>query len=299
MSRLFTKNLSNYMSLGISGLGPSLSARSAFSIHAKVKPTALGISDGGSVLSILDNATTVGVSLGVTPITGTVKLSARSVSTDAKQTQTGTTSLTAGVPAYIGGVVNVSSATIAVFVNGVSEGSVGVVFANGGWTFGTPTDADTVGGFRAPPVATTDQFDGEISEIALWATVLSGTDFATLATGASADTVQAGSILYYLKITGTASPELPTLGSAQGTITGSLPPSSAIQLRPNADVSTGSWTPTGSATLFGAIDEDPTDDADVITSAASPVNDVCEVALTDPATTAAGTTTIVVRVKHL
>jgi hypothetical protein len=69
-----------------------------------------------------------------------------------------------------------------------------------------------------------------------------------------------------------------------------------VRLHPNADVSSGSWTSTG-ANLFSVLDEVTTDDADKITSAAIPTNDVAEVALQDPATNAAGVTTIRLRVK--
>jgi hypothetical protein len=73
-------------------------------------------------------------------------------------------------------------------------------------------------------------------------------------------------------------------------------PPPPIKLVPNADVSTGTWTSSG-ANLNSVLDEAVTDDADFIQSAATPVNDVAEVALTDPATTSAGTTTIVVRAR--
>jgi hypothetical protein len=69
-----------------------------------------------------------------------------------------------------------------------------------------------------------------------------------------------------------------------------------VRLHPNADVSAGSWTSTG-ANFFSVLDEVTTDDADKITSAAVPTNDVAEVALQDPATNAAGVTTIRLRVK--
>jgi hypothetical protein len=73
-------------------------------------------------------------------------------------------------------------------------------------------------------------------------------------------------------------------------------PPPPIKLVPNADVSTGTWTSTG-ANLNSVLDEAVTDDADFIQSAAAPANDVAEVALTDPLTTSAGTTTIVVRAR--
>lgn len=303
MSRLFTKNLANYMSLGTGGLGAVLSGRGFFSIHAKIKiaSTTTGATDN-NILNVVIDGTTIGLALNLDGTGGTPKLalSVRSVNTDARQVATGATTLTPGVTAYVGGTVDVPDDIMQVYLNGVRDAIASpVTLANLSWTLGTPTAADTVGGYQAPPTATADQFNGEISEIAIWATILSVTEFATLATGAAADTVNSGALVYYLKIGGTASPELPTVGTAQGTITGSLPASSPIQLRPNGDVSTGSWTATGSATLSGAIDDVSADDADYITSALVPVNDVCEVALLDPSTTAAGTTTIVVRVKRV
>jgi len=69
-----------------------------------------------------------------------------------------------------------------------------------------------------------------------------------------------------------------------------------IQLIPDSDVSAGTWTSTG-ANLFSVLDEAVTDDADKITSVTTPSNAVAEVGLINPATTTAGTTTIVVRVK--
>lgn len=230
MSRVFTKNLANYMSLGTSGIGSLLAGASAVSVHAKVKVTSVTTGTGDNViLSILINGTTTGVGFGIDGTAGNpkVRVSARSVSTDTKQSKSGATTIPLSTTTYVGGVVNIAGDSLQVFLNGVSDGSAAVTFANTSFTLGTPTDSDTVGGYRAPPVVTTDQFDGEIGEIAVWTSALTATDYATLATGATADTVQAGSLVYYLKIGGTTSPEPPTVGTAQGTITGSLPAGSA------------------------------------------------------------------------
>jgi hypothetical protein len=48
--------------------------------------------------------------------------------------------------------------------------------------------------------------------------------------------------------------------------------------RPDGDVSAGSWTATP---LWQKVDEAPADDGDFITSASAPVNDTCELSLTD------------------
>lgn len=70
-----------------------------------------------------------------------------------------------------------------------------------------------------------------------------------------------------------------------------------VQLRPDGDVAAGTWTATGAATLAGAIDEATTDDADFIQSAVTPVNDVAEVTVQDPATVATGTFSIFIRAR--
>jgi len=55
-------------------------------------------------------------------------------------------------------------------------------------------------------------------------------------------------------------------------------------IAPDADISDGSWTTdTGGTTLFAAIDESPANDSDYIKSSLSPINDTCEVSLSNPA----------------
>lgn len=226
MSRIFTKNVANYMSLGVSGLATILSGKGVFSVSAKIKIATVDTATGNNVvLSVIDNGVTSGMSLGVEAISGIpkVRVSARSVNTDAKQTKIGATTISTGVDAYIGAIVDVAGDTLTVYLNGSNDGSSAVTFNNTTWTLGTPTGADTVGGYLAPPV-TTDQFDGEISEIAIWDIALSGANWTSLAGGTPASSVASGNLVYYLPIAGVSSPEPPTVGTPQGTITGSLPP---------------------------------------------------------------------------
>jgi len=59
-------------------------------------------------------------------------------------------------------------------------------------------------------------------------------------------------------------------------------------LRPDADVSDGTWTDQlGGSDLYAAIDEAALDDAEYIRSAIDPVNDTCVVSLGDPGKTPA------------
>lgn len=59
-------------------------------------------------------------------------------------------------------------------------------------------------------------------------------------------------------------------------------PSAFFYLRPDADFSTGTWTPSVGSDLFAMIDETVVDDADFIRSADNPANDTTIVTLSDP-----------------
>lgn len=233
-ARTFTKNTANYMSCGTSGLGTILSGLSVFSVAARVRVGAgfsAGVNDN-NILGIINSGTTGGFALSIDGTGPKLRCSSRSVSTDARQALTATTVLTTGIDYYVGVVVNIGAKTLTLYVNGVSDGAAsGLAYANATWTLGTPTDNDAVGGFQAPPTATTVQLDGEISQVAIWNTDLSAADFATLAGGTAADGVKAANIRWYLKIDGLSSPELPTVGTPQGTIAGSLPVVGAVTPR--------------------------------------------------------------------
>lgn len=66
-------------------------------------------------------------------------------------------------------------------------------------------------------------YAGDIGEVALWNIALSAADIAQLATGVMANTVQAGSLLGYWRIAGTASPEPDEMGGTALTLVGAPP----------------------------------------------------------------------------
>jgi hypothetical protein len=66
-------------------------------------------------------------------------------------------------------------------------------------------------------------------------------------------------------------------------------------LAPDGTVSSGSWTPTGAATLHEAIDEKPASDADYDQSGNNPATDTMEVSLVNPSEAPSGTDDHVVR----
>lgn len=213
------------MSLGVSGLASLLSGAAQASFSAKINIASFdSVLNGNNVIAAILNGTTVGAVLSIDGTGGVAhaRLAGRSVSGDARQAVTGGTQLNVGQTYFIGGIIDYAADTITVYVNGVSDGSSGVTFANTTFTLGTPTGADTVGGYLAPPGATADQFAGALGEIAVWTSALTGTDFSDLASGVVASSVSPGTLVEYLKIGGIASPEVATAG-VNGTITGALP----------------------------------------------------------------------------
>lgn len=223
-ARTYTKNVANYMSLG-NGLSALLSGLSVFSVHAKIRLTSVtaGVNDNNILTAIID-AASFGFAFCVNGASSKLRVSARSVLTDSRQAITAATTLSLGVDYFVGVIVDVAGKTLTLYLNGVIDaGPTAVTFANTTWTVGAPTNNDAVGGFKAPPTASSDQFDGLISELAVWKMALTTPNFASLAGGATADTIQLANLPWYLKNDGLNSPELPTVGSLQGVITGSLP----------------------------------------------------------------------------
>lgn len=228
MARTFAKDTSKYMSLGSSAIGTIMNGATAVSVHARIRPASVsaGVNDN-NILAVIVGGTTVGLALSIDGTTSKLRCSARSVVGDARQALTGGTALSMGVEYSVGVVVDFTGKTITLYLNGVADGTVGTLaFANNTYTQGTPTDNDAVGGFRAPAVATTDQLDGAIGHVAVWTSALSGANFVSLAQATPASAV--GTPAWFLPIGGAASPELATVGTPSGTITGTLPAVLAI-----------------------------------------------------------------------
>jgi hypothetical protein len=230
MARTFTKNAANYCSLGIGSIGPLLSGVGKFSVGAWVRLTSVTAgADDNTLITVIDNAASVGMVLSIDGSIANnpkIRAAARSVSTDTKRTKSGNTTIPLGVDVHIGATYDIAGQTLSVYFNGIPDGSGAAVFANGVWTFGTPTSPDTLSGYLAPP-ATASQLDGVLSEIALWTTGgLTDPEFARLGAGHSALKVRRDRLVWYMQLKGTVSPEQSVIGGIVATITGSLPAAS-------------------------------------------------------------------------
>lgn len=225
MARDFTKNASNYMSLGVNQVQPLINGASAISIHALVNLDSFntGANDNRIItIGVANNL--AGIIMEVVGGAGAevLKIAGRSVSTDSLQSKSATTVVTTSVWHSIGGVLNIGGDTITPYYEGTAEGSGAVTFGNATWTNGTPTQLDTIGAGQTAPVATVIQTDGRIAELALWKADIGASGFSLLKKGSSPLKINPTNLILYWPLLGTSSPEVDMASGKNGTITGTI-----------------------------------------------------------------------------
>jgi len=230
MSRNFTKNTANYMTTGVNSFGSLLAGLGVFSFHAIVKLTSKNSSgtQGDDLFYIMRSNTQVGLSVTMTgsAVVNQVRIFARSQAADSGQTVDSTTTLSTGTEYSLGGVVNVASDSMRIYVNGSQEASSSVSFGATTWTSDTPTTAsDAIGcslNSSNVPTSTARQTNGLISELAFWNIDIATAGFAQLANRTSAQLVFPSALLIYFPLVGYQSPERDYVGGMSGTITGTV-----------------------------------------------------------------------------
>lgn len=224
MSRDFTKNVSNYMSLGVDAISALIAGAGAVSVGCWIHADTFSASASGNLLLVAYMDTVAGLLFYVPDVAGTkiVTLSGRSNNTDPLQTVTGVTAVTTGANHHVGAVLDVAGDSIRVYLDGTQDASGSVTFSSATYTPGTPTSADTIGGDGVPPSATTEQHDGRIGELAVWAADITTAGFEQLADGFSPALVRPDALVFYMPLLGRNSPETDVVGGRSGTITGTI-----------------------------------------------------------------------------
>lgn len=227
MSRSFTKNVSNYMSLGINGVNPLISGAGAVSVHVWAKPSSY---DTGFALNTVFrnyiNNSSSGVLMSINNGTSDLLVfGARSTTGDSFQSKTSTSTVPTGSWSSLGGVLNFAAGTVTPYFNGTAEGGGSVTFGASTYTPGTPSTVhDSIGSqLVVSPGSTTQQFNGSLSLLAIWTIALTGTNFSDLAAGAWPGAVGSSPPVLLMPLAGYSSPESSLVGGLSGTITGSVP----------------------------------------------------------------------------
>jgi len=229
MARDFTKNLSNYYSLGVNAIGPLIHGASAISVAMWANLDTIGAAGFDSDhLGVAINGSTAGVAIGVqgTITPKTLRVGGRSVSTDAFQVRDTITGYGTGTWQHIGGVLNFGADTITPYWNGVAENGGAVTFANTTYTNGTPTAADAIGTTATiPPTSTDRQMDGRLAHLAIWKADIGAAAFQRLAKGADPRTIRRDALVFYRRLSGGRLHDVEDVGAlTAGAITGTVNP---------------------------------------------------------------------------
>lgn len=226
MARDFTRNLANYMSLGVNAISPLASGASKITIAAFIRSVSYtaGGNDNRVVTVDLNNGA-VGILLSISGAAGAekVRCGGRSQTADGFLVRSGATTVSTSVWHHVGGVLDISGDTIRCYLNGAQDASGANTFGAATYTPGTPTKADSIGADIGAPPATSTQFDGRIAELALWSNDITTAGFAMLNQGYSPLFVLPSALICYWPIIGSLSPEIELRNGKIGTITGSLP----------------------------------------------------------------------------
>lgn len=177
MAREFTKNLANYISLGIEGMKASVGGKAALSIHCLcyIRSVSAEVNGNPLIHILIDDPGTVGFSLnidaGTTAGSNFVRLNGRSSAADARQGRSGTTNLPLNTWIAIGGVMHYFNDTISPVYEGDIQNAGAATFGQTSLTYGpTPHHPDGLGVYAPGTTAQVvgSMFDGYIAEMGIW-----------------------------------------------------------------------------------------------------------------------------------
>jgi len=223
MARDFTKNLSNYVTLGINGIGPLINGASqvSFSYWVKFDTFTAGSGDGMFGVQMSNPG-----SRNVFMFSGKLVAGGKSQATDTFRLVTGTSTLSTAVWYHVGIMYNYAVGNIIIYINGAVDANAIIS------TWGSPTYVhsdslypDFIGssstiGF---PTNAAQQLDGQMAELAVWKTQLNANDFASLTKGFTPNQIRPQSLVAYLPMTGSGTNIQEIVKANNGTIIGSIP----------------------------------------------------------------------------
>lgn len=227
MSRDFSQNVANFMSLGANAIGPKLGSASGHSVSfygywdlsaANSEPWSFWNGDG-ACSSLYQ------------PVSGTGRVYAARVNADLFTKYASVVTAPTTLTPYFYGIKTDWSAnpyTVEVFRNGSSIFTGNTPAATGGnYVHTTATYLDCLGCWcnsATAPTSSTRQMDGKLGEFAMWNKTLTTGDFIALGQGACPLKVQPQSLIAYWRLNGqgTSTTEIEIINGLTGTINGTI-----------------------------------------------------------------------------
>lgn len=163
MARGFTRNDAT-LTVGLGTVGDHLDGVSALSFSAICSADSFQAAANDNRVFSFRNSVGFTFVANVNGLDSTLRIGGRSISTDAFQSTSSTTTFSTGTEYVIGAVLDFANDKIRVYVNGTEEADVTVTFTNS--TYSHSTDASLTDVFSYD--GANDGWDGYIAEAALW-----------------------------------------------------------------------------------------------------------------------------------
>jgi hypothetical protein len=223
MGRSFTKNLSNYCSLGNNAIGSLLAGAPAISYHTWMywRSGTETTNQRHALINIIGNAGTASFSVWPNGTNVRINMLSRSVNTDGANVLLGTAGeIRLNEWFSIGGIASFQNSRCKTFINGNPSINTSAAYANAYYTQGNATSADRIGASGTGDTAL--QFDGIIAHTALWRCELTHADYKDLAAGLDPKSLYPESLVAYFPMQDPNGIDN-VVAETPGTITGSIP----------------------------------------------------------------------------
>ena len=227
MARTLSRNVSNYLSFGLNAVNALISGAGAVTVSIWCKPNTVSGYDNSDRLF---NEYVVTLSSGIlvaTSSTSKIRVGFRSQSTDGLQVLNGATTITTGVWQHWCVVVNFTSPSIALYLNGTSDGTSTPTFGSATYSPGNTSSHFLLGAYSgggSTPIDTGTQFDGDVGPVAVWTTALSADQVKALASGTRPERIRTDKLVINWTMDGEGSVECNRCGPGPlGTVNGSVP----------------------------------------------------------------------------
>lgn len=225
MARVHTKDLANRLYITGGAVGALLNGASAISAHLWAYALSYDTANANNnrLLDLKINGSSSGLLLGVDGTdSNKSRVGGRSQSADSFQARNSTNAVSLNTWTSIGGVLDIAGDVLTPYLSGVAENSGAATFGAATFTHGTPeADSDGIGGHNGTGIATDQQWDGYIGEVAVWAGDIGAAGFASLAKGFSPLLIRPELLVFYMPlIRGTTERDL--ISGRTGTILGTI-----------------------------------------------------------------------------
>lgn len=197
MARRITQATSQSFSLGNGAIGDKLAGFGIISVSFWITPQGFSTAGAGDnvIFVLMVDGTNHGMKINFNATAGNLlRVGARSISTDAFQSQVTTTAFVAGTRYHVGVVYDFAGDNLKCVIDGVQDFSSAVTFGSTSYANGSPTIPDQI----AINTGVAFQVDGEVSELTFHSGEIVTSEFLAMSKGKAARSIQKHRLLAHI-----------------------------------------------------------------------------------------------------